>query len=349
MATVVRTSGSTYRRAGARMLIDDSGETFGLVSGGCLEAEVSKHAAETLRSGRPELLAFDTRAQLGCRGTVEILVEAFAEKSAEQLFSTARGCFQQRRTLIGATLFGDDEPSDISFGSYPISTDGIHALAATELPEPIIRGGQAALEADRILTRRCELHGASSEALFHPLRPPLQLYVFGAGPDALPVCAFAAQLGWKVTLVIHPSQSPPAVDGRYSIYAAGPEEIVSLSFDQRTAAVVMTHNYGRDLAYLARLLPLRLPYLGLLGPRNRRESLLGDLTSYGTALDEASLASLYSPIGLNIGADTPDEIALSILAEIKAVFASRRAGFLRDSRAPIHATEVAALASPVLT
>ncbi|EDY20884.1 protein of unknown function DUF182 [Chthoniobacter flavus Ellin428] len=134
MATVVRTSGSTYRRAGARMLIDDSGETFGLVSGGCLEAEVSKHAAETLRSGRPELLAFDTRAQLGCRGTVEILVEAFAEKSAEQLFSTARGCFQQRRTLIGATLFGDDEPSDISFGSYPISTDGIHALAATELP-----------------------------------------------------------------------------------------------------------------------------------------------------------------------------------------------------------------------
>jgi len=331
------------------MLIDDTGETIGLVSGGCLEAEVAKHAAGTLRSGRPELLTFDTRAQLGCRGAVEILVEAFAEKSAEQLFSAARGCFQRRSTLIGATLFGENEPSDIPFGSYPISIDGIPALPAMELPEPLMQGGQAALEADRILTRRCELHGASSEALFHPLRPPLQLYVFGAGPDALPVCSFAAQLGWKVTLVIHPSQAPPAIDDHYSICAAGPDEMASLSFDPRTAAVVMTHNYGRDLAYLARLLPLRLPYLGLLGPRNRRESLLGDLTAYGVALEEESLASLYSPIGLNIGADTPEEIALSILAEIKAVFAGRRAGFLRDSRAPIHAAAVASPASPVLT
>ena len=104
----------------------------------------------------------------------------------------------------------------------------------------------------------------------------------------------------------------------------------------------MTHNYGRDLAYLAQLLPSLLPYVGLLGPRSRRECLLGDLASLGVSLDPTILASLHSPVGLNIGADTPDEIALSILAEIKAVFAGRRAGFLRDSRAPIHVTETPA-------
>lgn len=347
MATVVHTSGSTYRKAGARMLIDETGGTFGLVSGGCLEAEIAKRAVETLRCGRPELLVFDTRAQLGCRGMVEIFVEALAEKGAEQLLSEAMGCFKQRRTLIGATLFGEEDSIHLPFGSYPIPTDGGRALATTGLPEPILQGGQAALEADRILTRHCEFGGAHSEALFHPLRPPLQLYVFGAGPDTQPVCAFAAQLGWKVTLIVHPSQSPPAVGGRYSISTAGPEEIAEFAFDQRTAAIVMTHNYGRDLAYLAQLLPLHLPYLGLLGPRNRRESLLGDLTSNGIVLDETGLASLHSPVGLNIGADTPDEIAISILAEIKAVFAGRRAGFLRDSRAPIHRSENAAEMSPV--
>lgn len=347
MATVVRTSGSTYRKAGARMLIDEAGETFGLVSGGCLESEIAQHATQTLRSGRPALLTFDTRAQLGCRGTVDIFVEAMPEKSAEQLFSTAMGCFQHRQSLVGATVFGEEGSRDLPLGSYPIPVDGFHALATAELPEAIVRGGQAALEADRIVTSHCQLNGADSEALFHPLRPPLQLYVLGAGPDTQPVCAFAAQLGWKVTLIVHPSQSPPAPIGTYSVRQAGPEEIAEFTFDERTAAVVMTHNYGRDLAYLAQLLPMHLRYLGLLGPRNRRESLLGDLSSHGIMLEESGLASLHSPIGLNIGADTPDEIALSILAEIKAVFAGRRAGFLRESRSPIHAFEAAAKPSPL--
>jgi xanthine/CO dehydrogenase XdhC/CoxF family maturation factor len=342
MATVVHTTGSTYRKAGARMLIDETGETFGLVSGGCLEAEVSKHAAETLRHGRPALLAFDTRAQLGCRGSVEILVEALSGKSAEELFSTAMACLQERQTLIGATLFKGDEPAGVPLGSYPITPSGMHSLVFPALPAAIIDGGRAALEADQILTRSYELNGANSEALFHPIRPPLQLYVFGAGPDTIPVYSLATQLGWKAALVVHPSQRPPHPTA--PCYVIGPGETSVLSFDQRSAAVVMTHNYGRDLAYLAQLLALRLPYVGLLGPRNRRESLLADLASAGVPLDGSILSSLHSPVGLNIGADTPDEIALSILAEIKAVLAGRRAGFLRDSRAPIHAPAAATVA-----
>ena len=118
LATVVQTTGSTYRKAGARMLIDETGETFGLVSGGCLEAEIARHAMETMRSGRPALLTFDTRAQLGCRGALEILVEALPDHSAEQLFSTAQSCMEQRRTLIGATIFMPLSRNSRSFASW---------------------------------------------------------------------------------------------------------------------------------------------------------------------------------------------------------------------------------------
>ncbi len=165
--------------------------------------------------------------------------------------------------------------------------------------------------------------------------------VVGAGPDVVPVCVLAHGMGWEVTLVVHPSQEAPELPVPVKVKYAGAEEInASVAPDFRTAAVVMTHNYGRDLAYMAQLLPMHLPYLGLLGPRGRRDRLLSDLADTGAPWDSDQLASLHSPVGLDIGAELPEEVALSILSEIQAVFAGRPGGYLNQRSGSIHGAPI---------
>ena len=345
MATIVSTAGSTYRKAGARMLIDTSGNTFGLVSGGCLEAEIAKQSQSALRTGRPILLTFDTRAQLGCNGALKIFVESLRERGAEQLLSAAESFLRDRKPLIGTTIFEGGASAGVALGSYPIAADPeLRSTDLSSLPKAILHDGRAAIDALHPLTRSYPCEDGNIHALFDPIHPAIQLHVLGAGPDTVPLCSLAAQLGWKVTLIVHPAQRPPEVSDDVSVSIAGPDEIgETLSFDHRTAVIVMTHNYGRDLAYLAKLIPLSLPYIGLLGPRQRRESLLADLIAADVPPIAAATGAFHSPVGLDIGADGPAEIALAILAEIKAVLAGRKGGFLHESLLPLHADRAKSL------
>ncbi len=159
----------------------------------------------------------------------------------------------------------------------------------------------------------CAEDEPSDGVFLHTIRPPLQLLLVGDGPDSSALRALAGTLGWSVVEAEEASALPN-------------------EFDEWTAAIVKTHNYGRDYAALQKLLPLGLRYLALLGPRRRRDQLLHALADAGVAIR----SELFAPAGLDIGAEGPEQIALAMVTEIQAVFAGTEADSLRDRKAPIH-------------
>ena len=271
LATLVRAHGSSYRRPGARMLIDARGGITGALSGGCLEEEVATRAQEVIATGEPILLSFDTRLRYGCNGAIEIFVEQVRPELLDRLAAEQRN----RSESLLATVFENSQ----SLGTRFLSS------------------------ADEALP------GAFVQAI----RPPLRLVLIGDGPDSVPLRALGAILGWAVIETEEGSSLPN-------------------DFDEWTAAVVKTHNYGRDYAALEKLLPLGLPYVALLGPRRRRDQLLHSLLDAGVTIR----SQLFAPAGLDIGAESPEEIALAIVTEIQTIFAEGTAGSLRDRKAPIH-------------
>ncbi len=271
LATLVRARRSSYRRAGARLLIAPDQTTVGALSGGCLEEEVALRAQEVIATGRPLLLTFDTRLRYGCNGAIDV----FVEKLAPALIDALAAAQSERRECRLATVFQNSE----SLGS--------RLLAPAD--------------------------DAPAGGCLQTIRPPLQLVLIGEGPDSAPLRGLSAVLGWDVR--------------EAEAAAALPNE-----FDQWTAAVVKTHNYGRDYAALAKLLPLGLLYVALVGPRRRRDQLLHALHEAGVEIR----SELFAPAGLDLGAESPEEIALAIVSEIQTTLAGANAEPLRDRRAAIH-------------
>ena len=306
LATIVATTGSTYRHAGARMLIPAEGEPLGNVSGGCLEDDVARIGREVIRTGVPQLAAFDLTADddavwgygLGCNGSFQIFIEPTdgAVLTAELLRANPAGCLVTVLTGLDA-------------GSHRFEADASHAT-------------------------RPSIGEEDGARVFHePIQPPMRLVVCGAGHDAIPLVQQAADLGWRVTvadvrraLLTH-ERFPDAAE----FCDADPERAAeALATDGRTAVMLMSHNYLRDLAYLRSLLDADWAYLGVMGPRGRTEQMLREI---GRA---EALERLHAPAGLDIGAETPDEVARAIVAEILAVTRGHPGGPLRDRRAPIH-------------
>ena len=306
LATIVSTTGSTYRHPGARMLITTGGPWFGNVSGGCLEDDVARIGREVMRTGEPRIATFDLTADddavwgygLGCNGSFEIFIEptAGAVQTAELLRANPAGC-------LVTMLTGPDA------GSHRFEADASHAT------HPSIG----------------EEDGA--RAFHEPIQPPMRLIVCGAGHDAIPLVEQAAALGWRVTVadvrraLLNAERFPGAAD----FCDADPDRAAeALGTDARMAVMLMSHNYLRDLAYLRSLLDAEWAYLGVMGPRGRTEQMLGEIGQ------PEALERLHAPAGLDIGAETPDEVARAVIAEILAVTRGRAGGPLRERRAPIH-------------
>jgi xanthine/CO dehydrogenase XdhC/CoxF family maturation factor len=275
LATLVRARGSTYRRAGARMLVRQDGCTVGSLSGGCLEEEVAMLARSVIETGKPKLVPFDMRRRFGCNGEIEI----FIERLNAQFLIDLRKHVEERRSCIAETHFDD-----------PVTGSRIEEVDATN---PI---------ADR-----------KPGVFVQRIDPPIQLVVIGGGHDAFPFRPLCELLGWQFVEAASIDDAPQ-------------------NFDSWTAAIVKTHHYGRDFAALQKLVPRGLRYLGLIGPRRRRDQLLADLVDITGPID----AELFAPAGLDLGAETPEEIALAVIAEIQSVFAAASAESLRNRKTPIH-------------
>jgi xanthine dehydrogenase accessory factor len=349
LATVVRTEGSTYRRIGARMVILADGSHVGGVSAGCLEADVVLRAARVLESGRAELVTYDTRSAddlvwgfgLGCGGLMELLLEPLSPERALAHAERFTRVAESREQVVLATAVRA-LGSAVAQGEQAVLERG--TLRGFDRLDPpsrtiVLEAASRALEIGSSETVRHAATGAELEIAYEVRVPTVRLCVCGAGPDAIPVVAAARRLGWHITLMDHrpalmaEDQWPPVERTVVSSPALIPETVAAADCE---AAVVMNHNYERDLAYLAAWVGTTVPYIGMLGPRQRTEQMIAALEFRGVELDDAIRQRIRAPVGLNIGAETPEEIALAIVSEIQAVHARRRGGFLSSHEGSIH-------------
>lgn len=350
LATVVNVKGSTYRRPGARMLMTQTGSIIGMISGGCLENDVFEHTRVSMPDGKPIVITYDTTADedivwgfgLGCNGLVQVLIEQLDKDDLLNPLVFIQECFDRQLQGAIATVFAVEGASNIKVGERLIlKPDNNIATNITEnsLKSALIKDAQIALENQKSTINKYQLSLGSVDVFIEVIQPPTHLIIFGAGQDALPTVEFAKALGWQVT--IFDCRANEATKERFTI---ADEVILSrreilhkqISANEQTIAVVMTHNYLDDLEILKVLLPSSAKYLGILGPKRRTEKLLQELRAEGVEYTAEQLEKLYSPVGLDIGADTPEAIALSIITEIQAVLTNRSAGFLRNRTLPIH-------------
>ncbi len=345
LATVVDVRGSSYRLPGAKMLILEKGETFGTVSGGCLEADVLERAKKVLQTGRPSLFTYDTTndensvfsLNMGCRGVIRILLEPINNESV--LMKTLQTANEQRTKQVVGTLISADSNFDIQIGGRLFYSD-VEQFKIENLPDFLIDTTELKNDCQHFFhetnqishNKTYQTEQGTFEFFLGKINPPTSLLIFGAGVDAIPVSEIGKQLGWKVSVIDHRpaflnAERFPAAD---DLILNHTEKLpLNIAFDNQAAAVIMTHNYERDRDVLANLLESNVFYIGALGPKRRAENLLNELTENGKNFSDAQLAKLFTPVGLDIGADTPEAIALSIAAEIQSVQANRAGGFLR--------------------
>jgi xanthine/CO dehydrogenase XdhC/CoxF family maturation factor len=360
LATVVSVEGSSYRRPGARMLVCEGGTSIGTISAGCLESDVIEHAKRVIRTGAAKLVEYDTASTsdemvwglgLGCNGIVRVLVEPLASGSLYiAALRQSCGVRPDAASLLVATVYQRTPPELAPAGAHietgarlvingdeSVSREKLSAEMASVL-EGEVRGLSRGAATSGAHTH--EVDGAA-KVFVETLLPPVPLVVFGAGHDAVPVVELARELGWQ-TEVVDP-QARPASRSRFAIAdrvtLSHPEDVgAQVRITPRTLTLLMSHNYSHDLALLRFLLTSPARYIGVMGPRTRTDRMLGELAAGEDPFrpEEADLARLYSPAGLDIAANAPAEIALSIVAEMRAVLDGRRGGMLRERRGPIH-------------
>lgn len=338
LASAVRTEGSTYRRSGARMLALPDDRMIGLISGGCLEGDLLEHAKRVRESGEPQIVRYDMRPEedivwglgLGCAGVVDVLLERVDAEAPGPLDLLAE-CIRERKPGVIATALAGKAPLATRWTLHP---DGRFSGPADGAGR-VERAAREALEGERDAL----LAGEAGEILIEVVRPPPRLLVFGAGPDAVPVVRIAAELGWEVVVVDwRPAYARPDSfrEARAVVLCEAERVGEHVEVDGKSAALVMTHHYLHDRSLLRFLLPSPVRFIGILGPRTRTESLLGDLREEGLSLTQEQLERVHGPAGLDIGAESPEQIALALVAEVHTVLAGRSGGWLCEREGPIH-------------
>jgi xanthine dehydrogenase accessory factor len=345
LATVVRIHGSTYRRAGARLLLTSGGKRSGAVSGGCLEADLVKKAWWLTEGGKTALRRYDTSSDgeiaqefgLGCSGVVHVLLERLRDDAISPV-QAVTPLKEMRRpaalaTMISVTGSGPLEAGQrwLRLPDESTRTD----LTGSEVCAFLAAEAALALEqaAPRISTWQSD--GQVAEFFVEPLLPGLRLLVMGAGDDAIPVARLARFMGYEVIVLdgrSHLARPDRFPDASRVLVSTRVDPLAGIAVDQWTTAILMSHSYEQDLSALRMLAPEPLLYMGMLGPRVRTEQLLGDA---GILQGEVN-GNLHSPLGLDIGADGPEQIALAVIAEIQAVLNRRAGGRLREKVGPLH-------------
>ncbi len=331
LATIVATEGSSYRKPGARMLISEDGQMVGAVSGGCVEQAVARQARQVFASAQPEIMAYDGRYRLGCNGTLYIFLELVQPLEPESLWQSYQSTYEGRRSFTIATTYRGAVSEQGSILVFPSSA--VYSLNGQLMSS---RGRDVALS---FMAQPVAPQPASVDQVFvERIHPSPQLFIIGSEQDAIALAQLSTSLGWSVKLMTHPLH-PLTVRGLDTVNAEPETLLDQLTVDEQTAIVLMTHSYSRDLGYLLALCELKaLTYLGILGPQQRRDSLLSEVLERTRTLPSWLDETLYAPAGIDLGAELPAEVALSILAEIKAVFAHRPVSSLRNKRVAIHAS-----------
>ncbi len=350
LATVTEVEGSSYRRPGARMLVTDDGQLTGSISGGCLEGDALRRARRVMLTGKSEIIVYDSTdieedlqhgAQLGCEGTIQILLEAIdyhdLNNPVELLRKTSR---QDHPVVLITILAAKNSIADLA-GKRVLADQNqqeINLTGDTSVDSLILNDALQALSSGQSVTQNYRINQEDARLFLEVILPAPQLTIYGAGNDAQPLIRMAVGLGWRVHIV--DGRAPQATVQRFP--EAESVEIVKLAELENQKcfpgyAVLMSHNYHYDFAVLQQLISYQpVCYIGILGPKKKTDRLLNDLQKTGFVLSDEEHKRLYGPVGLNIGAETAEEIAVAIMAELLAVKNQCKAGFLRALDGPIH-------------
>ena len=367
LATVVNVSGSAYRRPGARMLITASGQSAGTISGGCLEGDAKERAKQVIESGHSMLVTYDSTSSddiifglgLGCNGVVQVMIEPIARDDAIGLLAFLQACHRERQPGRIATIFTLRPPKEDPCEGCPSPcSDCDHGITSFKTIERTLVWPDGHTTSTIL---RPSLRKALDDALSeHPKRrvktgtivlpakdeadwlieaiiPSPALFVFGAGDDAIPVVSLAQQLGWHVTV----TDARPAFANRSRFPSADVVQSQRAdAFDTAQLtdhiAIVMTHSYEQDKTWLRALLPSKAKLISQIGPKARTLRLLDELQAEGLTITDDQRARLQTPAGLDIGAETPSEVALSLIAGVQCALAKHRGGYLSERDGPIH-------------
>ncbi len=344
LATVVRVRGSSYRSPGARMLIAEDGKWVGSISGGCLEGDALRKARKVMNEKVAITVTYDTTEEsnqnlgigLGCNGVIDVLIEPIDPTSSDNPVQVFSKFINTDKPLAVGTIFSNKGAAE----KLIITEEGITSnnfsdqQIANLVKKDLIK---------LFNTHRSEAKKYSSveevEVFLELVQPTVSIILFGGGFDARPVSHLAKSLGWEVMVTdecvahIAPLFFPTA--DKLSLCD---RKFIDRNFNitPYTACVLMSHNYEYDRDVLKKLIKSKTPYIGILGPRKRFDKMIEEFTNEGIELDNDILSRIHSPIGLDIGAEAPDEIAVSIISEIQSKFSHRSGGFLKYRNGPIH-------------
>jgi len=313
LASVVDLDGSSYRHPGVRMLILENGNMVGAVSGGCVEKEILLQSQSVFKTRESKIMTYDGRYRLGCEGVLYILLECF--NPDEIFFTEFSKCLKSRNTFELFSYYIKTDGISSEIGTYVKINDAVFSISGNNLKE----------KSTISVFKQC-------------MTPCFKLVIIGAEHDAVQLCQFAALMGWEVVIIAGSKEYKTIKNfsGATEFYSVTPETFEVNGIDNQTAIVLMTHSFATDLRYLVTLKDTNSNYIGILGPTKRRDDLLSQFLEYCPEIEDSFLDRIHGPAGINIGSETPQEIAISIMAEILAFTREREPMFLSQKSGKIH-------------
>ncbi len=314
LASVVALEGSSYRRPGVRMIINEDGVSVGAVSGGCVEKEIEHQAQSVFQNGKAKIITYDGRLRVGCEGIIHILIEPVF--LSDELLKNFESLLMNRKNFRTDSFYYSTVGEHINTGTLIMLNEKTYSL------NPSFNAGM-------IDDQKC---------FSQNFKPLFQLYIFGAEHDAVQLCKAAKLLGWEVIIVASSEESKSCdyFPGAASLITPAFEDIDISVLDDQTAVVLMTHSFNKDVQYLIALKDSKPAYIGLVGSIKRRERVLSMLLDYCPDISTEFLEQIYGPAGINIGAESSSEISVSILAEILSKVRNKKPEALRNKVGSIH-------------
>ena len=343
IAQVVRVEESSYRREGARMLVFESGVFEGGISGGCLEGDALKRSQIAILKQKPSIVTYDTSKEneigvgLGCNGVIDVLISPISENS--ETLEMLQNCVSERGEHVIATITAlNSEIETVPLGKsfyYNPAVGSAVDCTHDELKNFIEARIMEVLKKGKSKSYHFDKNGVQASVFVELIPPQFHLAIYGDNYDVYPILEMAKLMDWDVSLVGNiqklKKEKLRAVKDLYLKDDAKRPEI-----DYRTAIILMAHDYKTDYDNLRQLVKSPAPYIASLGPRKRFDKMMREFALNGIEFSEAELDRIFAPCGLEIGANTPEEIALSVFSEILSVFSGNEGGMLRNKTGPIH-------------
>ncbi len=346
LASVVNVHGSSYRGTGARMLIREDGRWFGSVSGGCLEGDVIVKAKKVMQSGKLELFKYDTRQNAknsfgmgyGCNGLLEVLIEPITNSDADAAYSVLTQIASEPGLQGLSTVFYS-ENEDVAHVATRHHSNGRSYILNEELDHLISEDLKNTIKSNESKTKTYKVEGAKVKVFHEIFQPNINILIYGAVFHVVPFKRIASELGYNVHITdsfepIQPIWNFPSADEITILEEEAVNHLIKTT--PELAVVFLTHNFFYIKEELPKVLQSDVPYVGILGSRRKTQKILREAEVNEDNYSGDQLAKIHYPVGLDIGANTPEEIALSIVAEIKAFFSHRSGESLKKFDGYIH-------------